>query len=68
MLLREQDAFIAAISDDFCHRSPHESRLLDITLTLNALRNARRNLRRWMRDERRHVDLAFQPALETTTG
>ncbi len=62
MLLREQDAFIAAISDDFCHRSPHESRLLDITLTLNALRNARRNLRRWMRDERRHVDLAFQPA------
>lgn len=62
MLLREQDAFISAISDDFGHRSPHESRLLDITLTLNSLRNARRNLRRWMRDERRHVDLAFQPA------
>ncbi|MBU3032207.1 coniferyl aldehyde dehydrogenase [Paracoccus marinaquae] len=62
MLIANEDAFIAAISDDFCHRSPHESRLLDIVLTLNALRNARRNLRRWMRDDRRHVDLAFQPA------
>ncbi len=62
MLLENEAGFIAAISDDFCHRSAHESRLLDIVLTLNSLRNARRNLRRWMRDERRHVDLAFQPA------
>ena len=62
MLMSNGDAFIAAISDDFCHRSADESRLLDITMTLNSLRNARRNLRRWMRDERRHVDLAFQPA------
>ncbi len=62
MLTANEDAFIAAISDDFCHRSAHESRLLDITLTLNSLRNARRHLRRWMRDDRRHVDLAFQPA------
>ena len=62
MLIAYEDEFVAAISDDFCHRSPHETRLLDITLTLNSLRNARRNLPRWMRDERRHVDLAFQPA------
>lgn len=62
MLVQNEDAFIKAISDDFCHRSPHESRLLDITLTLNSLRNARKHLRRWMRDESRHVDLAFQPA------
>ncbi len=62
ILVKNEDAFIKAISEDFCHRSAHESRLLDITLTLNSLRNARRHLRRWMRDDRRHVDLAFQPA------
>ncbi|MFV0291748.1 MAG: coniferyl aldehyde dehydrogenase [Paracoccus sp. (in: a-proteobacteria)] len=62
MLLENEDAFIKAISSDFCHRSVHESRLLDIVLTLNSLRCARRNLRRWMRDERRHVDMAFRPA------
>ncbi|MFV0408413.1 MAG: coniferyl aldehyde dehydrogenase [Paracoccus sp. (in: a-proteobacteria)] len=62
MLVDNEGAFVAAISDDFCHRSPHESRLLDIVLTLNSVRNARRNLRRWMRDDRRYVDLAFQPA------
>ncbi|MFV0409163.1 MAG: coniferyl aldehyde dehydrogenase [Paracoccus sp. (in: a-proteobacteria)] len=62
MLTENESAFLEAISADFCHRSPHESRLLDIVLTFNALRNSRRNLRRWMHDERRHVDLAFQPA------
>ena len=62
MLIQNEDAFLTAISDDFCHRSRHETRLLDIVLTLNSLRNARRNLKRWMRDERRHVDLAYQPA------
>jgi hypothetical protein len=30
MLLDNEDAFIAAISEDFCHRSPYESRMLDI--------------------------------------
>ena len=62
MLLDNESAFVAAISEDFCHRSPHESRMLDILMTLNTLRHARRNLGRWMRDERRPVDLAFQPA------
>ncbi|AUH35430.1 coniferyl aldehyde dehydrogenase [Paracoccus tegillarcae] len=62
MLLENETAFVEAISADFCNRSAHESRLLDIVLTLNSLRTARKNLRRWMRDERRHVDLSFQPA------
>ncbi len=61
MLIRNEGAFIAAISADFCHRSPHESRILDIVLTLNSLRNARRHLKRWMHDDRRHVDMAFMP-------
>ena len=62
MLIESQDAFIAAMSQDFGHRSPDESRLLDIVMTLSSLRAARRGMRRWMRDQRRHVDLAFQPA------
>jgi coniferyl-aldehyde dehydrogenase len=62
MLAANEAAYIAAISEDFGNRSADETRLLEIGLVLNAVRYARRNLRRWMRPERRHVDIAFQPA------
>ena len=51
-----------AISADFGVRSRTETELLEIVPTLNAIRHARKNLARWMRDERRKVDPLFQPA------
>ena len=61
-LLRENvDAIAGAIARDFGHRSHHETRLLEIFPSLEAVKHARRHLRRWMRPERRGVSLWFQP-------
>ena len=61
-LLRENEtAFAEAISADFGHRSPHETRLLEVFPSLEGLRHARRHLRGWMRPQRRPVSLWFQP-------
>ncbi|MDS4072218.1 MAG: coniferyl aldehyde dehydrogenase [Defluviicoccus sp.] len=55
------DDIAAAISADFGWRSAHETRLLEIFPSLEAIRHARRHLKRWMRPERRPVSLWFQP-------
>jgi acyl-CoA reductase-like NAD-dependent aldehyde dehydrogenase len=61
-LLRENVAPIAAaIGRDFGHRSHHETRLLEIFPSLEAVKHARRHLRRWMKPQRRAVSLWFQP-------
>jgi len=62
MLKTNESAFIAAISEDFGNRSADETRLLELTPTFSAIRHARKHLRRWMRPERRPVDITFQPA------
>ncbi len=54
-------AMAAAISADFGHRAHEETTLAELVPRLAAIRHARRNLRRWMRPERRRVDISFQP-------
>ena len=56
------EAFAEAISDDFGSRSRTETQLLEILPSLSAVRLAKRKVARWMRPERRRVDLTFQPA------
>ncbi|WP_312366082.1 coniferyl aldehyde dehydrogenase [Ensifer sp.] len=62
MLVTHQAAFTKAISEDFGNRSVDETRVLEIGLLMAAARNARKNLHRWIKPRRRHVDIAFQPA------
>jgi coniferyl-aldehyde dehydrogenase len=62
LVTANEAAFVEAISADFGNRSADETRLLEIGLVLNAIRYSRKHLGRWMRPERRHVDIAFQPA------
>jgi coniferyl-aldehyde dehydrogenase len=50
-----------AISADFGHRSAHETKLLDIFPSLEAVRYARRHLNGWMKPERRWPSLWFLP-------
>jgi acyl-CoA reductase-like NAD-dependent aldehyde dehydrogenase len=50
-----------AISRDFGGRSRHESELLEVFPSLEAIRHARRHLRRWMKPERRSTSLWFLP-------
>ncbi len=62
ILLRDnRDALAAAISADFGSRSAVETTLAELVPALGAIRHARRNLARWMRPERRRVDISFQP-------
>ncbi|MFS4437626.1 aldehyde dehydrogenase family protein [Paracoccaceae bacterium GXU_MW_L88] len=63
-LERYEDRFLAALDADFGGRSPWESRFYDTIQAIGAARQARRNLRRWMRA--RHVTLA--PNMWPATG
>jgi coniferyl-aldehyde dehydrogenase len=50
-----------AIAKDFGNRSRHETQLLELFPSLEATRHARRQLRGWMRAERRPTNLWFLP-------
>ena len=61
-MLREQaQALSAAIDDDFSGRAPQETQLLEIFPAREAIRHARRNLRAWMRPQRRATNFWFLP-------
>jgi coniferyl-aldehyde dehydrogenase len=50
------EAICAAISADYGHRSQHETQLAEIFPVLEAIKQAQRQLRRWMRPQRRKID------------
>jgi aldehyde dehydrogenase (NAD+)/coniferyl-aldehyde dehydrogenase len=61
-LLRENAQAIAnAISADFGNRSQHETQLLELFPSFEAIRHGRRHLKSWMRPERRAVSMWFLP-------
>src|SRR6185369_15683502 len=61
-LLRDNaDALAKAVSEDFGGRSSHETQLLELFPSLETVRHARRNVKRWMRPERRATNLWFLP-------
>jgi coniferyl-aldehyde dehydrogenase len=51
--------FAACIAADFGHRSPHETQLLEILPSLDAIRFARRHLKAWMAPEARQTSRWF---------
>ncbi len=60
--LREhQDAICDAISADYGHRSRHETLLCEIVPAVDGIGHVIRQLRGWMRPQRRHVDLKSFP-------
>lgn len=61
LLRHNRAALVEAIAADFGHRSHDETILAELVPSLAAIRHARRNLARWMRPERRHVDISFRP-------
>lgn len=61
-ILRENVAALArAVSADFGHRSAHETRLLELFPSLQAIKHARRHLGRWMAPQRRRTSRWFLP-------
>ncbi len=59
---QRQDDLFKAASEDFGRRSASETRILELLPTLEQIRYTLTHLSRWMRPERRHVGLLFQPA------
>ena len=55
------DRFADAISSDFGVRARIETELMELVPTLGAIRYAHKNLPRWMKPEKRHVGINFQP-------
>ncbi|MEX5716261.1 aldehyde dehydrogenase family protein [Serratia ureilytica] len=61
-ILAQRAALAAAVSADFGHRSPYETDILEILVTVQAIDYLLRNLKRFMKPERRHVALPYQAA------
>lgn len=61
-LIESRDAIEAALSADFGHRSSHETTMFELMTVVEGIRYLQRNLRRWMKPQRRHTAIHFQPA------
>lgn len=61
LLRANADALCTAVDHDFKGRAPQETRLLEIFPALEAIRHARRHLKRWMKPERRPTNMWFLP-------
>ncbi|WP_018691942.1 coniferyl aldehyde dehydrogenase [Algicola sagamiensis] len=61
-LLRHQDEICEAISQDFGHRSHHETRLLELMTAINSIKHTVKHLKSWVKPQKRPVHLLFQPA------
>ena len=56
-----EDALCDAISADYGHRSRHETRLAEIAPSVDGIKYVIKQLGKWMRPQRRHVDLMSFP-------
>jgi len=61
-MLVHKDAIVAAISEDFGHRSKHESLIADVFTTINSIKHCRAHLHEWMEVEPRPISWLFAPA------
>lgn len=56
-----EDRIVAAIAQDFGHRSAHETRLAECYIVAAATRHAQRHLKRWMKPTRVATPLHLMP-------
>ncbi len=61
-LLKHKNKLLKSLSTDFSHRSDDDSLLADIMPSVMNINYALKNMRRWMKPEKRHVGVLFQPA------
>lgn len=62
LVLENQQALLTAMSEDFGNRSHDDSRIGDILTTVQGINYSLKQLKKWMRPEKRHVGMLFQPA------
>ncbi len=61
-VITHQQALITAMQNDFAHRSPDDSLLGDIMTTVMNANYTAKNIKRWMKPSKRHINVLFQPA------
>jgi len=62
VILESSEIIADAINRDFGYRSIHETVLMEVLPTVSTIKYCRRNLRKWMRPERRSAGLMLMPA------
>jgi coniferyl-aldehyde dehydrogenase len=60
-LIENRDALIEAVNADYGNRSRHETLFGELVPVLDGIKHTLRHLRRWMRPQRRAVDLLLFP-------
>jgi len=61
MLSENLDEIVNAISEDYGNRSRHESLFAEVIAVTDGINDAIRQLRKWMKPQKRHVDLTLYP-------
>lgn len=61
VMLRRQEDIVRAISEDFGHRSRHETFIAELFVTLQSIQHTREHLAAWMNTSSRPVRWLFQP-------
>ncbi|WP_370260706.1 aldehyde dehydrogenase family protein [Limnobacter sp.] len=62
-ILRNESELLAAMSNDYGHRSRHESIMADIVATLGVIRHAKSNLKAWMKVRRVPTPWQLRPSV-----
>jgi len=65
IILDNQDVIVNAISEDFGNRSANETKLAEIFPSVDMLRYCRKNLKKWMKPQKRSVSVWFKGAKNT---
>jgi coniferyl-aldehyde dehydrogenase len=60
-LIENRDALIEAVNADYGNRSRHETLFGELVPALDGIKHTRRHLRRWMRPQRRSIDVLLFP-------
>lgn len=61
-LIEQREPIEHALAEDFGHRSSHETTMFELMTVVEGIRYLHRHLRRWMKPQRRHTAIHFQPA------
>ena len=56
MVVENQDAISAAISEDYCNRSHHETQFAEFISVIDGINDTIKQLKKWMKVQRRHTD------------
>jgi len=62
MVLKYETEICDAINSDFSSRSKDETLIAEIMSVVSGINYCMKNLKKWMKPEKRHVNILFQPA------